>query len=257
MPPPPPPAPTLPCKECGYVNEPERVYCHNCGAKLDRSVLPKEEQLRREAPDRARKRIMRMANPGGNLWKSIAINFVKSIVYGAVAAGIIVALRPPPDVPPEKPAMSDRLLGSELSETMLSRSPRTIRFTQNDINYYLGSGGRLKNDSSIPGVEFKRAFVNLVPGASRITIEKSIFGYPIYFGTLMRVEANAGVFVAVNVGGNVGRLPLHPSIMKFLGPVLFNPLKDGLKGELDQVRKAQALRVDKGSVTMMSKGGAQ
>src|ERR1700761_106873 len=99
MPPPPFPAPTLPCKECGYVNEPERVYCHNCGAKLDRSVLPKEEQLRRENPDRARKRIMRMANPGANFWKAAFFNTIKSLVYGAVAAAIIVALRAPDELP--------------------------------------------------------------------------------------------------------------------------------------------------------------
>ena len=30
--------PKLTCGQCGYENEPERVYCHNCGTKLDRSV---------------------------------------------------------------------------------------------------------------------------------------------------------------------------------------------------------------------------
>ena len=34
---------TLTCAECGFVNEAERVYCHNCGKKLDRSLIPKED----------------------------------------------------------------------------------------------------------------------------------------------------------------------------------------------------------------------
>ena len=44
---------TLTCKACGYSkNELERVYCHECGEKLDRSHLPKkkdtsQEELRR------------------------------------------------------------------------------------------------------------------------------------------------------------------------------------------------------------------
>ena len=30
---------TLTCKECQHVNEEARIYCHNCGTKLDRSLL--------------------------------------------------------------------------------------------------------------------------------------------------------------------------------------------------------------------------
>lgn len=255
MPPPALPAPTLPCKECGYVNEPERVYCHNCGAKLDRSVLPKEEQLRREAPERARKRIMRMANPGGSWIKSALFNTLKALAYGVVAAAVIVAFRTPEGAPPEKAGLSEHIVGSELSDTVNSRTPRTVRFTQNDINYFLSSG-RLKKDSSVPGVEFKRAYVVFLPGNCQVGIEKSLFGLPIYFGTTYRVEANAGVFIAANVAGNIGRLPIHPAIMKWLGPLLFKNLGEAMKTELDEVKQAQALRVDKGIVTILSKGGA-
>jgi hypothetical protein len=37
----------LACTECQHQNEVQRIYCHNCGAKLDRSALletrPKED----------------------------------------------------------------------------------------------------------------------------------------------------------------------------------------------------------------------
>ena len=31
----------LVCPECQRQNEPERIYCHDCGARLDRSALAK------------------------------------------------------------------------------------------------------------------------------------------------------------------------------------------------------------------------
>src|SRR4051812_15730045 len=55
---------TLECTECSFANELERVYCHNCGAKLDRTVLPRDEDEESQASrDKARKRVARMTNP--------------------------------------------------------------------------------------------------------------------------------------------------------------------------------------------------
>src|SRR3954464_447940 len=91
---------TLTCKDCGYNNEPERVYCHNCGEKLDRSVLPKDEQLRRESPERARKRIMRMTNPGANPIRSAITTTLKTLAWAAFIAAAILSCLPPDNVPP-------------------------------------------------------------------------------------------------------------------------------------------------------------
>src|SRR3954465_14490053 len=107
---------TLTCKDCGYNNEPERVYCHNCGAKLDRSVLPKEEQLRRESPEKARKRIMKMTNPGSSVVKRELSAFVKTIVFALLAAILIAMVRPPETVPPMQSEAPARLLASDLSD---------------------------------------------------------------------------------------------------------------------------------------------
>src|SRR5258706_7953722 len=117
------PAPlsTLTCKECGYANEPERVYCHNCGAKLDRSVLPKEDQLRRESPEKARRRIMRMTNPGAGPVKQTLAALAKTLLYAILAAGLVLALRAPPDVPPAKGPLSTRMVSSELLDLMSSQ----------------------------------------------------------------------------------------------------------------------------------------
>ena len=64
------PEPTKPvnltCEQCGHENEAERVYCHNCGGKLDRSLLPKEDPKTstQAAVEAARKHVAKMTNPG-------------------------------------------------------------------------------------------------------------------------------------------------------------------------------------------------
>ena len=58
---------TLVCKQCNFENEPERVYCHNCGAKLDRSLLP-PEATKREDPVIVQERVRKLVRPRAGLW---------------------------------------------------------------------------------------------------------------------------------------------------------------------------------------------
>ena len=55
-----PSGPTLTCSQCGFANETERVYCHNCGAKLDRSLLPKATETSKDSVAKVRKRVQKM-----------------------------------------------------------------------------------------------------------------------------------------------------------------------------------------------------
>lgn len=251
-----PPAPTLPCKECDFVNEPERVYCHNCGAKLDRSLLPKEDQLRREPPERARKRIMRMTNPGGGAIKAALWNLAKTLVFSSLAAVCILMLQEPDGVPSSKPELSSRLVASELTQLMASPQARALAFTQAEVNSFLASG-KVKKEGSVPGVLYKRAFANFESGTCRISIERTVWGFSVFAGTLYRAEATGGVYYATNLGGNLGRLPLHPLLMKYVDPILFGDLAEGLKPEYAAVRKAFYLRLEKAKVTIATAGGAK
>ena len=49
----------LVCPECRHENEPERVYCHSCGAKLDRSAVT----VRKEPVKDTRQRVRKMFDP--------------------------------------------------------------------------------------------------------------------------------------------------------------------------------------------------
>jgi hypothetical protein len=254
--PPPTPISTLTCKECGYNNEPERVYCHNCGAKLDRSVLPKEEQIRREPPEKARKRIMRMTNPGANPFRQAAVTAIKTFLYAVLAAGVILIALEPEDVPPRKGNLSSRMVSSDLMELVRTPQPRSTSFSQAELNYFLGSV-HTKKEGMIPGVVYTRTFCNLEPAVAKITLERSFWGYPMYFSTYEHAEATNGVFIAANLGGAVGRLPVPQFLWKYLEPYLLKDIQETFKTELGQLKQVASLQIEKGKVTLVSKGVKQ
>ncbi len=43
------------CPECRRENEAARIYCHDCGARLDRSSLAKEKQTEEDPKDTQRR----------------------------------------------------------------------------------------------------------------------------------------------------------------------------------------------------------
>jgi hypothetical protein len=254
--PPPTPISTLTCKECGYNNEPERVYCHNCGAKLDRSVLPKEEQIRREPPEKARRRIMRMTNPGSNPVKDAILTAIKTIVYAVIVAAIVLMALEPDGVPPKKGNLSSRMVSSDLMELVRTPQPRSTTFTQAELNYFLGNV-HTKAHGLIPGVTYSRTFCNLEPGLARITLERSFWGYPMYFSSYYHAEATNGVFIAANVGGAIGRLPVPTAAWKYLEPYLLKDIQETFKTEIGQLKQVGSLQIEKQKLTLVSKGQKQ
>lgn len=145
------PAVNLRCGQCGYENEPERVYCHNCGGKLDRALLPKpEDDKRHEPPEKTRKRIKKMTNPGSNPVLREFKALLQALFWGAIVAAIYLMAKPPNDVPDAK-AQGGRLIQSELTEALDSPVPRSLEFSEGDINQALKQSLRGKEGGLIPG----------------------------------------------------------------------------------------------------------
>lgn len=247
------PSLTLQCKQCNYVNEPERVYCHNCGTKLDRSVLPKESEVRRESPQKAQRRIKKMTNPGSGSVKREVVTFAKTIIFATLAAGLVQMFREPADAPPTSNTELSVLLSSELMNLVNSPQPRALVLTEGGLN------ATLKNATKAgPGsiVKFDRAYVNLTPGKARIGMQQSIWGLPLHSGIGFRPEYKDGVLSPVLVSGNIGRLPVHPAVMPYVSYAFpaFRKLRDGMKREYEYLKELRDIRVEKGRVTLVSRG---
>lgn len=248
------PSPTanLPCEQCGYLNEPERVYCHNCGSKLDRSLLPKTEEKKQEAPEQARKRIEKMTNPrSGWFWREVMMLF-KVLFWAVVVAVLFLIARAPDGVPEAKKMGSGRLVSSDMMEALESPAPRSISFTEDEVNEFLKRALKAK-ENAVPGVEFTRAFVTLRPGVMKITSENSVWGYPVFAGVDYTMEVKDGKFVTTVVGGNFGRLAIDPQLMRY-ADFVFQSIWMSLDRERKQMDKLSSVKIEDQHIDLVTKG---
>jgi hypothetical protein len=250
------PPKTLTCPQCSYVNEAERVYCHNCGSKLDRSLLPKEDDKQtQESITRSRNRVRKMTNPGGKAKQEIKTLF-STLAWAAAIAALILIAREPAGVPPASEDTIPRLISSEILDALESPQPRQMQFNEAEVNAYLRSSVKGKTKSGVPGIEFERAYVQFQPHACKVAMQQSLWGWPLHSGSIYRLEVKSGQFTATNVGGNFGRLAVHPLIMQY-ADVAFKPLWAALKRERGNMDKMQAVLVDKGRIVLVTKGAGR
>jgi len=254
MPTNPPSGASLPCEQCNYENEPERVYCHNCGAKLDRSLLPKGVEKKQEAPEKARQRIAKLTNPNsGWFWRELKTLF-KTAIYAALAATVLLLVQKPDGVPDLKGEPTMRLVSSDMMEAIESPAPRPLSFSEPEVNQYLKQMLKSK-EGAIPGLQFVRAFVNLRPGVIRISTENSAWGYSVYSGVEYRLEVKDGKFTSTVVGGNFGRLAVDPQIMQY-ADYAFKSLWGALQRERKQMDKMMSIKVGDRRIDLVTKGAA-
>jgi hypothetical protein len=105
-------------------------------------------------------------------------------------------------------------------------------------------------------VKFERAFAQLEPGVIRVGIEQTLGGYPIYSGVGYKLQIKGNRLAATNVGGNFGRLQVHPALMEYASAA-FNKLWGAMTREKEQLDKMASVRVDKGTITFVTKGAPQ
>lgn len=254
-----PPLPTITCKECGHVNETERVYCHNCGNKLDRSELLTQQVKPEESLAKKQRRIKKMMNPNtgakGELWKMA----VKTLFFAAVAAAAIDAVLPPNPVPPMLKEIADVSdLGQTLEYLTAAPARRSVSLSEDAINGYLWNTIHVKADGSwMQSIfTFQRVFVELEPDILKITTQNAIQNYPLYAGVDYRLQIAGNELFATPVGANIGRLQLPPALAPYL-PALLDSLNspwNSLKQERSLMNKLESVKIQKGLMILVSRG---
>ena len=236
----------LACKQCGYENESERVYCHNCGSKLDRSVLPEATRQTSESSGAVRRRIRDLSNPGRFTLSRLLKMIFSAVLYGFIAAALIAAALPPSEVPPRVETLEAPEVTSLIEKSLGSRQP--ITFSQDQLNEYLSRTIRARKSEN--WMKYERTFVRLRPGTAWTSLEFSLFDYPLYATVGYDPVREGGKIVAKNVGGYLGRLPVHPVLMPYLTSP-FQTLWDALKHEREMLARMQAVRVADQAVTLV------
>jgi hypothetical protein len=101
-------------------------------------------------------------------------------------------------------------------------------------------------------LQFERAIVALEENGGRITAERSLFGFSVFTTTSGKVNLQDGKLTALNTGGSIGRLPIHPLLMKYSDP-LFADLWAALDREKKALTKMAALELRPQAVVVTPK----
>jgi hypothetical protein len=244
----------LACAECGHENEPERIYCHSCGARLDRSaVIPIKS--RQEGLKETQRRVRRIFDP-----TRVKVRFwffrTAKLVLGACETAAVIQMVSAPDVPPPtKPLMLPSQLGFDLENAVNYHRPPQLQYSQEQINAYLAHALKLKQSSlDKPLLDFRRVVVGFAEGEVKLTAERAFFGFSLYSGTSYKVRLQDGKVVASNNGGSIGRIPVHPMLMNVLD-VMFADVWSGLERERKLVSKMSAIEFHPNSVLLTAPHG--
>lgn len=237
---------TVVCGECRYENEPERIYCHGCGARLDRSAV----KVRKENVQDARKRVRKLFDPQRARIRALFFKISKVVLGACLLAGLFQILLPP-DVPASaKTAILASQIRLDLEGATTRHQPSQLHYTDEQVNAFLAYALKSKQKAlDQPLLEFKRTVVAFQEGSCAITMERSFFGYSLYTTAICAPKLIGGKLVATSKGGRLGRLPIHPQLAQFMG-VFFADLHAALDRELKLVAKMGTIEVHDKAVLM-------
>jgi hypothetical protein len=239
------------CPECRRENEAERIYCHDCGARLDRTALakiaPKGEDVKE-----TQKRLKTMLDPQRAKIRHLFFKTSK-VILGALATAAIIQMILPPDVPP-RPKTGDfpPQITLDLENAVLNHSTAPLQYTETQVNAYLGSALKSKQSALSKLLQFERAMVKFDENVCAITAERSLFGFSLFTTTSSKVTLQNGTLSAANNGGSIGRLPIHPLVMKYADP-LFADLWTALDRERKIVAKMGSIEFRPQAVVLTPK----
>jgi hypothetical protein len=239
------------CPECRRENEAERIYCHDCGARLDRTALAKEAPKGEDVVE-TRRRLKSMLDPQRARMRLIFFK-VSKVILGALVLAAVIQMILPPDVPP-RPKTGDfpPQINLDLENATMNHGQAPLQYTEAQVNAYLGSALKSKQAALSGFLQFERAIVAFDESVCRITAERSLFGFSVFTATSNKVSVQNGTLTASNIGGSIGRLPVHPMLMKY-ADFLFGDLWTALDRERKSVAKMNAVEFHPQAVVLTPK----
>ena len=176
---------------------------------------------------------------------------VAKVVLAAAALAALAEIMLSPELPePPKSGTIAPQIAMDLENAKTYHRPAGLQYSQQDVNAYLASALKNKKKAlDVPLINFERAFVQFKDGECAVTTERSIFGYSLFLTSHYQVNVKDGKPVYTLSGANLGRLPVHPEIMKradfFVADVVHAMTRERM-----EVAKLSSVKFDAGQVLL-------
>ncbi len=239
------------CPDCQHENEVERIYCHNCGARLDRTAVKGKAAEEGPTEERTRQHLKKMFSPNRGKAKQLAVQFAK-LLLGAFGLAAVIVMLLAPELPPAPKSYSFApLINMDMVSALSSQQPTTLVYNEEQVNSYLAATVRRKDSPSQQGFfPLKRVFVQFQEGQCTVHIERRLLKLSIFSGSSYRVAIANGKVTGESTGGYIGRMPIHRAVMKY-ADVLFGKAWDSLARERNSVSRLAGVEFHPQSVTLI------
>jgi hypothetical protein len=243
------------CLQCKHENEIERVYCHNCGEKLDRSLLPQiDESKAADNKAKSGRQVKNMMNPNRFAWAQSLKTFILIILFAAIVAAVFLAVQVPDNVPPAK---TDRFADEEVKEIwsgMMNVRPFVRHdFKEFDINYYLQK--TLKGADGALGTKFERAFAHFEPGLVTLSTQRNAYGLILYNSASFKPVLVDGKWSAEVSRIALGKLMIPASLAKLtkLDTVVLGAFTKVFEKEIQQLDRMASIESGDKAISFTTK----
>ncbi len=239
------------CPDCRHENEAERVYCHHCGARLDRTGVIRERVDEEASKEQTRRHLNKLFAPDRGRNKRIAQQFGK-VLLGAFVLGAIIVMLLAPDLPPApKSAGLAPLINMDIVSALSRPQPTSLSYSEEQVNSYMASAVRRKDGPAQEGFfPLRRIFVQFDEGQCWIHAQRQAFKISIFVGSEYRVNIQDGKIQATSSAGYIGRMPIHPALMKF-ADALMAKAWETLSRERTSVARMSDIQFHPQSVTLV------
>ena len=235
------------CPECQRENESERVYCHECGTRLDRSAV----RFHREKIEDTHKRVKKIFDPTWPRIRAISFHVIQLAIAALLVAGLVQIFLPP-DIPtPPKNAIMVSSLRFELERMATHHEPPQMQVDEQTANGFVAAVVKTRHAAlDHPLLQFKRALIAFREKRCSVTTERALMGYySVYITCDLAPELKDGRLTANIQSGHIGRLPIHPKIAKSMG-VLFGDMASVFDANLKLVSKLSAIELHDKNLTL-------
>jgi hypothetical protein len=240
------------CPDCQHENESERIYCHSCGARLDRSKLVSSAAALGEPDVETQKHLKKMFQGGQGNLRRAALTLAK-VVLGAVCLAALIVMALPAELPPPvKNYTFAPMINMDMVSATSGHQGAALVYSEEQVNSYIAANLRRKDSPANQGYfPLRRALVHFDEGLFAINTERELFGYSIYIGAAYRVKIENGKLLSTSTSGYIGRMPIHPQVMKY-ADILLQKAWDSLARERNSVAKLASIQFHPQSVTLVA-----
>ena len=238
----------LACLSCGYDNDATRVYCHNCGLRLERKTMAAPPTGFTPAAEITAARTRKRSLPWGAYFSAL----VKWLMLAVVAGLVVMALLPPPNIP-ARVATDENLatrLNGLIEDSAGATGARAFSVSAVDASVWLAT--MVRRPVGFENSLLKPERLYLVPGEGEALVgfECALpWGQNVYLEGVYAPETTGRGTTLVPRRYSIGRLPL-PGVSGYLVQRQFDGLASALQVVLRPLSQASQIDVTPQAITL-------